>query len=292
MSISLVPAEAVRKHPANTSPSKIINQFSKSKRFLDPNPEYKLIDSDVLWPSIPTIAISPRGKHRSDMGKNQTLPELSQSHPLPRNTKSNHSSRNISKKVKGSHLDSTERNYLITHTWSLKFTKTQVRERYFLNNFSTKMKKTKAWILVLHADLGLWMSLKNIKVLEKLQAQEHTRKSTACQRMVDSLFQTTLMSNSQLWTLKAQDSQKSKIPLALHFIKKAIIWQGTQNTSFLRGKAMELAHFPRQPDLAMDFGNQPIIQVQANTRKFLISDSMEMPNITKHSPQWNDFELC
>ena len=36
--ISTVNPEAIRKHPANNSPTKIANQFSKTKRFPDMNP--------------------------------------------------------------------------------------------------------------------------------------------------------------------------------------------------------------------------------------------------------------
>lgn len=37
---SLVSNEDIRKHLANTSPAKVTHSFSKSRRFLDPNPEY------------------------------------------------------------------------------------------------------------------------------------------------------------------------------------------------------------------------------------------------------------
>jgi hypothetical protein len=39
MSFSITPSDAVRKHPTNTSTSKEIHIFSKSKRFIPPNPE-------------------------------------------------------------------------------------------------------------------------------------------------------------------------------------------------------------------------------------------------------------
>ena len=38
--ISTVNHDIIRKHPANNSPAKIAYQFSKTKRFLDMNPEY------------------------------------------------------------------------------------------------------------------------------------------------------------------------------------------------------------------------------------------------------------
>lgn len=39
MSFSITPSDVIRKHPANTSTSKEIHAFSKSKRFISPNPE-------------------------------------------------------------------------------------------------------------------------------------------------------------------------------------------------------------------------------------------------------------
>lgn len=39
MSFSITPSDVIRKHPANNSTSKEIHMFSKSKRFISPNPE-------------------------------------------------------------------------------------------------------------------------------------------------------------------------------------------------------------------------------------------------------------
>jgi hypothetical protein len=39
MSFSITPSDVIRKHPTNTSTSKEIHVFSKSKRFVSPNPE-------------------------------------------------------------------------------------------------------------------------------------------------------------------------------------------------------------------------------------------------------------
>lgn len=47
---SLVSNENIRKHLANTSPAKITHSFSKSRRFLDPNPEYPDRHSDAKRP--------------------------------------------------------------------------------------------------------------------------------------------------------------------------------------------------------------------------------------------------
>ncbi len=38
--ISVISSDTIRNHLANHSPSKIAHQFSKTKRFADPNPEY------------------------------------------------------------------------------------------------------------------------------------------------------------------------------------------------------------------------------------------------------------
>lgn len=39
MSLSITPSDNIRNHPVNNSTSKEIHAFSKSKRFLSPNPE-------------------------------------------------------------------------------------------------------------------------------------------------------------------------------------------------------------------------------------------------------------
>jgi hypothetical protein len=39
MSFSITPSDVVRKHPTNNSTSKEIHMFSKSRRFVAPNPE-------------------------------------------------------------------------------------------------------------------------------------------------------------------------------------------------------------------------------------------------------------
>lgn len=44
---SLISNENIRKHLANTSPAKITHSFSKSKRFLEVNPEYCYIYLDA-----------------------------------------------------------------------------------------------------------------------------------------------------------------------------------------------------------------------------------------------------
>lgn len=45
--MSIVSAELIRNHLANTSPTKIAHVFSKSKRFLSPNPEYHKFHIDA-----------------------------------------------------------------------------------------------------------------------------------------------------------------------------------------------------------------------------------------------------
>lgn len=59
--ISLVDNDKIRNHLANNSPAKIVHSFSKSKRFLDPNPEYLLHHPDVRQSHM-TLNIPPLEK--------------------------------------------------------------------------------------------------------------------------------------------------------------------------------------------------------------------------------------
>lgn len=40
MSFSMTPSDTIRKHPTNNSTSKEVHLFSKTPRFMSPNPEY------------------------------------------------------------------------------------------------------------------------------------------------------------------------------------------------------------------------------------------------------------
>jgi hypothetical protein len=60
---SLLSPDAIRNQLTNNSPSKVAHAFTKSKRFLSPNPEYPSFNKDAKWPITRTIkAIYPRRK--------------------------------------------------------------------------------------------------------------------------------------------------------------------------------------------------------------------------------------
>jgi hypothetical protein len=44
---SLLSPDAIRNQLTNNSPTKVAHAFTKSKRFLSPNPEYPYFNSDV-----------------------------------------------------------------------------------------------------------------------------------------------------------------------------------------------------------------------------------------------------
>lgn len=69
---SILPSEAIRNHQTNNSTAKTAFQFSKEKRFPDPNPEYIYFYLDVKQHSIPMIAKFQTGRLLLDMEKNLT----------------------------------------------------------------------------------------------------------------------------------------------------------------------------------------------------------------------------
>ena len=74
MSFSITPSDNIRKHPANNSTSKEIHMFSKTSRFLSPNPEYPFCYLDVLKLSTPSTASFPTEKPPLAMAKSLTSP--------------------------------------------------------------------------------------------------------------------------------------------------------------------------------------------------------------------------
>ena len=73
--LSTIDPDTIRKHQTNNSSSKNAYQFSKTKRFPDPNPEYKHLHSDAKLPSTPTKANYPDARLLLAMGPSMTLLE-------------------------------------------------------------------------------------------------------------------------------------------------------------------------------------------------------------------------
>lgn len=80
--ISLVSNEDIRKHLANNSPAKITHSFSKSRRFLEPNPECK----EAAYGSTTSLSKRYSGigfGSRSDFTKNRVVSPGSPTYKVP-----------------------------------------------------------------------------------------------------------------------------------------------------------------------------------------------------------------
>jgi hypothetical protein len=72
---SLIDNDKIRKHLANTSPAKVTHAFPKSRRFSNPNPEYRMSKLDVRRHStIRRNLLCRRGIAALDLAKGQTSP--------------------------------------------------------------------------------------------------------------------------------------------------------------------------------------------------------------------------
>lgn len=82
--MSIVSAELIRNHLANTSPTKIAHVFSKSKRFLSPNPEYRMFHADAsrLFTGR-ARANSPRRRQLLELESDTISQKRQQKHQLP-----------------------------------------------------------------------------------------------------------------------------------------------------------------------------------------------------------------
>ena len=92
--ISLVSNENIRKHLANTSPAKITHSFSKSRRFLDPNPEYPFDNPDANRPTTVALLHSPNVTVASALVIAPISPRAPSSHQPRPPTALHHSSTN------------------------------------------------------------------------------------------------------------------------------------------------------------------------------------------------------
>ena len=70
---SLLPSETIRNHQTNNSTAKTAFQFSKEKRFPDPNPEYIYFYLDAKLHSILMIVNSQIERLHLDMERNLIL---------------------------------------------------------------------------------------------------------------------------------------------------------------------------------------------------------------------------
>ena len=78
---SLITNENIRKHLANNSPAKITHSFSKSRRFLDPNPEYPHCHTDAKRPTMVALLRSPNATAASASAAGQISPRAPSSPP-------------------------------------------------------------------------------------------------------------------------------------------------------------------------------------------------------------------
>lgn len=91
---SLLSPEAIRNQLTNNSPSKVTHAFTKSKRFLSPNPEYKYINIDARWHITRIIkAIYRKRKQWLEEVREVILLKILLYHLLPAHIKQHHSSK-------------------------------------------------------------------------------------------------------------------------------------------------------------------------------------------------------